>query len=372
VNDYPTEEFEISNISNEGHAWGESLDSQSKEVCLGPLKCDESDVITGAVVSTERSPEYVGICVDDTRWTDRYIRKMVEICDGEKEDRVVSLLQEFESITPIEIEESPSNESQLHVAGKYELEITYFSSSGMAWGTNPDVKGGMVLLGSIDSSEGDVAETLLIEDRKQTPEKVGICLSTDLWSSNYNEQMRNTFASENRSAADEIINKVANLDILERDSGSADAQEYETPNTDSGTVENESGLNGQSRGTDTDSSTLRQEAEESGTRTVPKSTTTSRRSTQEYTRSAKVKEYVKSRADGVCEGCGDPAPFTSKTGEPYLHAHHVHEVSEGGSDTVDSVIALCPNCHYKIHHGEDGGEYNQELMEKLEKLEGYK
>jgi len=90
---------------------------------------------------------------------------------------------------------------------------------------------------------------------------------------------------------------------------------------------------------------------------------------QEYTRSTAVKEYVKARADGVCEGCNRPAPFTSKTGEPYLHAHHIHELSEGGSDTVDTVVALCPNCHYKVHHGEDGDEYNQKLLEVVQRLE---
>jgi predicted HNH restriction endonuclease len=29
------------------------------------------------------------------------------------------------------------------------------------------------------------------------------------------------------------------------------------------------------------------------------------------------------------------------------------------------VIALCPNCHYRVHHGEDGDAYNQELIEVL-------
>lgn len=91
--------------------------------------------------------------------------------------------------------------------------------------------------------------------------------------------------------------------------------------------------------------------------------------TQQYNRSEKVKQYVKARADGQCEGCGDSAPFISKTGDPYLHAHHVHELSDGGDDTVDTVIALCPNCHYRVHHGEDGDEYNETLIRKLNDLE---
>ena len=98
------------------------------------------------------------------------------------------------------------------------------------------------------------------------------------------------------------------------------------------------------------------------------STTTTTEKTQYY-RSPEIKEYVKARAKGYCEGCGRPAPFTSKTGDPYLHAHHVHELSDGGSDTVDTVIALCPNCHYTVHHGEDGEKYNQKLLEKIQRLE---
>lgn len=114
---------------------------------------------------------------------------------------------------------------------------------------------------------------------------------------------------------------------------------------------------------------LRTKAEESAVENVPNSTTSTTRKTSEYTRSQSVVEYVKARARGECEGCGEPAPFTSKTGEPYLHAHHTHELGEGGSDTPETVIALCPNCHYRVHHGGDGDEYNRELREKLESIE---
>jgi 5-methylcytosine-specific restriction protein A len=33
------------------------------------------------------------------------------------------------------------------------------------------------------------------------------------------------------------------------------------------------------------------------------------------------------------------------------------------------VIALCPTCHRRVHHGEGGAEYNAELKEKLLELE---
>lgn len=119
---------------------------------------------------------------------------------------------------------------------------------------------------------------------------------------------------------------------------------------------------------DTSLNKLRKIAEEDGKSEVPERQRNSSVTT-EYNRSEKVKQYVKARANGECEGCGEPAPFVSKTGDPYLHAHHIHEVSMGGADTPDTVIALCPNCHYRVHHGKDGEEYNQELLSMLQTIE---
>lgn len=114
---------------------------------------------------------------------------------------------------------------------------------------------------------------------------------------------------------------------------------------------------------------LQKKATVDATEQVDTTAVSSSSTKQEYNRSTAVKEYVKARADGVCEGCNTPAPFTSKTGEPYLHAHHIHELSDGGFDTDDTVVALCPNCHYRVHHGEDGDEYNQKLLEVVQRLE---
>ena len=115
---------------------------------------------------------------------------------------------------------------------------------------------------------------------------------------------------------------------------------------------------------------LRDRAEQQAVKKVPEDSVTATREKPQYNRSEAVKLYVKARADGTCEGCGEPAPFESKTGEPYLHAHHVNELSDGGSDTVETVIALCPNCHYRVHHGVDGDEYNERLRLHLRDIEG--
>ena len=69
-----------------------------------------------------------------------------------------------------------------------------------------------------------------------------------------------------------------------------------------------------------------------------------------------VAEYVKRRANGICELCSKPAPFLNKHKKPYLEEHHIVWLSKGGSDTVDNTVALCPNCHRRMHvldHAED-------------------
>ena len=122
---------------------------------------------------------------------------------------------------------------------------------------------------------------------------------------------------------------------------------------------------------DDETEALREQAVEDAVESVPDNSTPTGTQTRQYTRSTVIREYVMARANGRCEGCGEPAPFTSKTGKPYLHGHHTDELSDGGSDKPASVIALCPNCHYRVHHGEDGAEYNRQLKTHVEKIEIY-
>lgn len=68
-----------------------------------------------------------------------------------------------------------------------------------------------------------------------------------------------------------------------------------------------------------------------------------------YIRSSEVSNYAKQRAKGICDLCGEGAPFMKPTGEPFLESHHVEWISAGGSDSIDNVVALCPNCHRKMH-----------------------
>ena len=43
------------------------------------------------------------------------------------------------------------------------------------------------------------------------------------------------------------------------------------------------------------------------------------------------------------------APFKTKDGTPYLETHHIVWLSNGGEENPDNTVALCPNCHRKMH-----------------------
>lgn len=74
--------------------------------------------------------------------------------------------------------------------------------------------------------------------------------------------------------------------------------------------------------------------------------------TVRYNRNPYLAEYVKRLANGICQGCKQPAPFYSKQlGEPFLESHHIDPLANGGLDTLDNLIALCPNCHREKHYG---------------------
>ncbi len=72
-----------------------------------------------------------------------------------------------------------------------------------------------------------------------------------------------------------------------------------------------------------------------------------------YMRSQKVINETKKRANGICQLCGQPAPFKDKNGKAYLEAHHVDWLSRGGIDSTENTVALCPNCHTKMHVVDD-------------------
>lgn len=71
--------------------------------------------------------------------------------------------------------------------------------------------------------------------------------------------------------------------------------------------------------------------------------------TQSIRRDGYVARYAKVRANGICQLCGKEAPFLGADGEPYLESHHIVWLAKGGADSVENTVALCPNCHRKMH-----------------------
>ena len=68
-----------------------------------------------------------------------------------------------------------------------------------------------------------------------------------------------------------------------------------------------------------------------------------------YSRDPHVVTAALRRADGVCQLCDQDAPFKKKRGEPFLEVHHIIPLAKGGKDQLKNAVALCPNCHRKMH-----------------------
>lgn len=119
--------------------------------------------------------------------------------------------------------------------------------------------------------------------------------------------------------------------------------------------------------TDTPLDQLRQRAFAAAQNSAAASTSTTPRTV--YQRSRDVRDYVLARAQGHCEGCNEEAPFLRADGSPYLEPHHIRRVSDGGPDDPRFVIALCPNCHRRVHAGQDGEAYNQTFLKTILNLE---
>ncbi|CDL86546.1 HNH endonuclease [Xenorhabdus cabanillasii] len=86
-----------------------------------------------------------------------------------------------------------------------------------------------------------------------------------------------------------------------------------------------------------------------------------------YERNVYVAEYAKHIAKSICQLCLLPAPFCNFQGDPYLETHHIKWLSKGGADTIENTVALCPNCHKKMHVV-DVEEDKQKLRQRVSDL----
>jgi 5-methylcytosine-specific restriction enzyme A len=86
-------------------------------------------------------------------------------------------------------------------------------------------------------------------------------------------------------------------------------------------------------------------------------------------RDDRVRLAVIERANGKCEHCGELG-FRKPDGTHYVEAHHIISLAEQGPDTLDNVIALCPNHHRQAHYGADCEELEAEFKIKLARIRG--
>lgn len=82
------------------------------------------------------------------------------------------------------------------------------------------------------------------------------------------------------------------------------------------------------------------------------------------TRCPRVRRQALARANGYCQYC-HATGFITRDGSIFLETHHVIPLSEGGPDTLNNLVALCPNHHREAHHGAAQAFIRQQLLAYL-------
>ena len=63
-------------------------------------------------------------------------------------------------------------------------------------------------------------------------------------------------------------------------------------------------------------------------------------------------DKIHKRAQNKCEYC-ECQTFEKKNGEMYFEIHHIVHYSDGGENSAQNCVLLCPNCHRKIHFAKE-------------------
>lgn len=92
-------------------------------------------------------------------------------------------------------------------------------------------------------------------------------------------------------------------------------------------------------------------------------------SRSEFVRSPAVVELALRRSEGECEfpGCKTPL-FRTSEGRPYLEVHHINWLRNGGLDSLENVVALCPRCHRALHSAAERQVLNAEMEAHLSSI----
>lgn len=86
-------------------------------------------------------------------------------------------------------------------------------------------------------------------------------------------------------------------------------------------------------------------------------------------RSSDVKTITVDRANDKCDLCGGTT-FLLPSGHMFLECHHLVYLSNAGADAIYNTVALCPNCHRKMHLGLKK-EVDESFDELLQKVNSY-
>jgi len=80
-----------------------------------------------------------------------------------------------------------------------------------------------------------------------------------------------------------------------------------------------------------------------------------------YKRDRELIAALKSKYDGVCQSCGKT--FRKEEEGNYSEAAHITPLEEGGSNTTQNILILCPTCHKKLDLGCE--EARKEVIENV-------
>ncbi|MEC8841576.1 MAG: HNH endonuclease [Candidatus Poribacteria bacterium] len=47
-----------------------------------------------------------------------------------------------------------------------------------------------------------------------------------------------------------------------------------------------------------------------------------------------------------------------------MEIHHLRQLANGGSDTIQNAVVVCPNCHREFHFGSCKPEQTQKLYQE--------
>ena len=88
----------------------------------------------------------------------------------------------------------------------------------------------------------------------------------------------------------------------------------------------------------------------------------------QFDRDPKIRTWLLRVAEGVCECCRSEAPFNQPDGAAYLEIHHLCQLTDGGSDTIQNAVVVCPNCHRELHFGSRNPELTRKLYQEINRL----